>query len=472
MKEAAASQTKAPTLRAQVASGRRRQALAPGSGNPIQALQQLADATAHTTQLRNLQSTADSRNPKPEIQHGAPIQMLPDWLNATLGVGGGLLAGAALVGSAPLLAGVGGAAALAYGAGDAYSNHRERARIAAKREKRALHKAFARLHSREDALLKRLRDMPPNQRRLRVETEEDLESITRARRELVRRTIDGGHELWLPDSVKGADRVTAQNLWTSISTNSGNIKIDQSNPEFQNDTLTDMSKLLQSRHGRGLLNALDAGQPGGNIRNIDIRSTTGGTDNAPKGNPGDGHTGEGSTVSVNDAEPRGNSMGLRGEPLYDPSYIKLGHELGHARHYLSGTAGTSGAAPAVRGDATEEILWTSEEEYNNITLEENPMRADLGLGGRRYHKDFTETVRMKKILPEIDMLSRRYRNLEMDPAFTRPGPPELDRAERWLNPGAKWANYETHHLDPAIQEADRDITALAKAYRQYQRTRI
>jgi hypothetical protein len=60
----------------------------------------------------------------------------------------------------------------------------------------------------------------------------------------------------------------------------------------------------------------------------------------------------------------------------------------------------------------------------------------------------------------------------MDPAFTRPGPPELDRAERWLNPGAKWANYETHHLDPAIQEADRDITALAKAYRQYQRTRI
>lgn len=443
----------------------------PAAERQAQALQRMADTSPHTAQLRSLQQQACQARLKPVIPNSPPLQLLPDWLNGALGIGGAALAGAAIVGSAPVWAGIGGAAALAYGASDAYANRNERAKAKA-REKRALDSTFERLHKREAALLQRLREMPPNQRKGRAETERDLDEITQTRRTLIARTIAGGHELWLPDSVRGTDRDTAQNLWSSISTNGGNVKIDQNDPEFRTNTLTDISKLLQSPHGRGMLGALNTGQIGGNVRNIDIAPTRGETDNAPKGRPSDGATGEGSTVSINYDEPSVNSMGVRDEPLYDPSYIKLGHELGHARHYLAGTAGTGGASASLAGDSTEEILWTSEEEYNNITREENPLRTELGLGKRRYHKDYKNVIRLKKILPIVDELSTRYRNLNLEAPFIRSFPPELEKAERWLNPTGEWAKYETKDLDSYILESRADMAGLVKRYRQYQKTNI
>ncbi len=387
------------------------------------------------------------------------VQMMPDWMNLLLGIGGVAALGATALGAAPVLAGLGGALALGTGIKGAYDNSQERALDT----KPGLDAAFNRLHTREQALLRQLREMGPDQIAARKPIEEQLDQLNVHRRKLVGKTIAGGHELWLPDSVEGVDRDEARDLWSSISGNRGNLQVDQDDPEFRGKALADIAKLLQSKHARRMLGDLNAAPAGGN-RTIDIKPTAGGTDNAPKGTLDDGHPGEGSISSINYAEPASNSTGLQDEPIYDPTYIKLGHELGHASHYLKGTNSSSGKVENPEtGEGQDKDLWTSQEEYNNITREENPMRADLGLAPRKYHKGYGDALRIRKLLPVRDELSRRYGSLPIDRDTHRKHGPLLEAAEAWIELDTTWSTIPLDGLDAAITRARHDMDRLAEA---------
>lgn len=304
--------------------------------------------------------------------------------------------------------------------------------------------------------------MQPNQRKDLVEVEAELDRIGIHRRKLVARIVAGGHELWLPDDVKGADRKTARTLWNSISTNKGNIQVDQNDPKFRNNALSDISKLLQSDHGRTMIGGLNTAPAGGN-RTIDIMPTSGGTDNAPKPARGDGHTGTGSVTSMNYGEPASNSMGRKGEKIYDPTYIKLGHELGHASHYLSGTESGSGTVVDPGGTKQDSELWTSQEEYNNITREENPMRTDLGLAPRVYHKGHGDVLRIRKLQPVREELMGRYQKLPINRNTWDKHGDLMDAAEAWINLDIAWSSIPFDELDAAIAKARQDMGKFAKA---------
>lgn len=392
---------------------------------------------------------------------GAQVaQMLPDWGNYLLGIGGAAAIGGALLGAAPAVIGVGGALML----GAAFKGNKDNGEIAAakkKREgKRKLDFAFNSLHSLETRLLDRLRKMPPSQRNGRAKIEAELDALNGRRRLLIKSTIEGGHELWLPPSVVGEDRKSAKALWSSVSSNSGNIQVDQGDQAFRVNALSDVSKLLQSDHGRQMLGKLNAQQQGGGQRTIDIRPTLGGTDNAPKLAPNDGQVGGGSTVSMNYSEPSSNSMGLKDEPIYDPTYVKLGHELGHASHYLAGTAGSSGYTAKKGEDFVTEDLWTSQEEYNNITKEENPLRSDLGLAPRIYHKGYDDVLRTRVIFPAVEKLAARHKKLKFGKGDYEKHRAEIEDAEEWMHPTKRWAAFKTANLKTAVTQANQSMATL------------
>jgi len=80
-----------------------------------------------------------------------------------------------------------------------------------------------------------------------------------------------------------------------------------------------------------------------------------------------------------------------------PTYIALGHEMGHALHNRRG-ASLSGAGPgdhimAAHGVTQDETpLWSgSPEEFQNINQVENKLLHEGGLKKRKYHKDYEET---------------------------------------------------------------------------------
>src|SRR5262249_48854568 len=102
------------------------------------------------------------------------------------------------------------------------------------------------------------------------------------------------------------------------------------------------------------------------------------------------NTGTGSFVQIAPTVPTAlddYSSDTQGRALFSPHFVTLGHDLGHARHSLRGTA----EAPAwfhghaLEGQDLERQLWTDPEEYANIRGEENLIRAEQGLPERRYH---------------------------------------------------------------------------------------
>lgn len=349
-------------------------------------LDKLSSNSPQVYQLKAIKNLVDkkySSSPNPTIQ------LMPNWSNLLLSVGGVALSGAAAIGTAPIWAGVGGLAAAGYGAKGVYDNIQKNKA----KEKEKLYLAFNILHKKETGLLSRLKAGPKNEKE-RVELEKKLDNISIERRKLIDRTIKGGHELWLPKSVGKKGRKSARKLWSSIINNKGNIKVDKKDKDFQLNTLSDISKLLQSGHARKMLTKLNDTRHRG--RTVDIKENPD-IDSAPKPTPKDGIKGEGSIVSMNYKGPSTNSMGEKEEAIYDPTYIMLGHELGHSAHYLDNSASWNGVPDKAIKKPVDDELWTSEEEYNNITKEENPMREQLGLSKRKYHKGYKDVNRIRKI---------------------------------------------------------------------------
>jgi hypothetical protein len=80
------------------------------------------------------------------------------------------------------------------------------------------------------------------------------------------------------------------------------------------------------------------------------------------------------------------ASGESGQIIVNNAEITLIHELGHCLHNLEEKKfGARKKSKYDTLDAREKLLWSNEEEYENITKVENKYRKELGLPLRKYH---------------------------------------------------------------------------------------
>jgi hypothetical protein len=333
-----------------------------------------------------------------------------------------------------------------------------------------IHDRSARLHNIERMANAHLRQQKGNV------TEHDrtalfglLSDIENHQTALTRRTLETNSNLWLPDDVQGEDRQRANELWGSISTNQGNLRIQTDNQEFHHRTLAGVGKLLQGAHGRGLLGELNAPQPENDPNRRVVISDTHQQNLTHAGRPGDYSAGSwslarqtggedrrqgegtGSYVQIQPEAPgnlRQHQMGVDREPIHEPGFITLGHELGHSRRALRGEAQ---ASSWTHDDVSfDELQWTAPEERGNITTEENPLRAEHGLAERKYHHTIESAENARKPHAIQQRLNRLYGSIPQE--HMRAAGQELglsDLARRH------------HHLDSSdhqsVDDLDRDL---------------
>ncbi len=225
---------------------------------------------------------------------------------------------------------------------------------------------------------------------------------------LTRESVKAGHDLWLPKSVKGHERKRARGLFRSIASGKSNIQITSDKEQFHYETLSGFGKLLQGKHGRDLIEELHAPQKD-KERQIEISDDFG---NRFKQDPesfalgqaaalhdtdlhslkkGKADVGTGSFVRIYPEPPpqtiEEHQTGIHGEAIHAPNFITLGHELGHARQNLLGTARSQGWFQGDRiTDKSEQVRWSNPEEHRNITEDENVLRQEHRLPVRKYHK--------------------------------------------------------------------------------------
>ena len=255
----------------------------------------------------------------------------------------------------------------------------------------------------------------------------DLEDI---HGELVRLQLENDLSLSLPRVVNQADRGLAEQIWNAVRNNNGRIKIEGSEA-FRLDILGDIAKLLQSDQGRQLLNQLNRGDHdvrlSDNWNNLDNHRAGSWAypmsdgphqatylDGQPRPSPGTG-----SYVQIDRAN-REMMTGEHGDAsIAMPSYLTLGHELGHALANQSGLAAESSSVNMAwelisQHPADPHSLWTSAEEFRNITQVENVLRDHHGLPRRKFHRP-PQTVRWTRryyhLLERFGQAQNAYQNV-------------------------------------------------------------
>ncbi|HZR39102.1 MAG TPA: M91 family zinc metallopeptidase [Ktedonobacteraceae bacterium] len=221
--------------------------------------------------------------------------------------------------------------------------------------------------------------------------------------------------LWISPAIDQETAKVIKHLWLSIIAGTGNIKIVSTDPSFICPIWANMAKMLQTQHGRYMLSTLNVPQSDP-ARAIQIASDWKAAFAAygiEKWQPGSwalpyaasykegdkshyNGIGTGSYVQI----PRKEMIwqcGEQNEPLYQPGFITLGHELGHALHNLQGKS--RGHDPVQKGqegvgESDAELdkwksFWGNDwEEYQNITNNENALREQSHLPRRRYHAGY------------------------------------------------------------------------------------
>lgn len=255
--------------------------------------------------------------------------------------------------------------------------------------------------------------------------------------QLTKRNINAGHDIWLRNrhSLSGSKYRSVQNLWHSIRTGKGNIKIEEHNAGFRDSTLSSFARILQGEHGRGMVGKLNHKQgPGKGILISDnhapyFNQIAGnhkpgswaedygglhGQQNLHHGTPGNPGVGTGSYVQIDSSQPAtadDYQLDKNENPLFEPAFIRLAHELGHAVHNIRGLGLSSSWGqndPAFGGSELEQDLWTSPEEHQNITKQENPIRKENNLPERKYHKT-VGTARASRIrIPLVNRFNQLY----------------------------------------------------------------
>lgn len=247
----------------------------------------------------------------------------------------------------------------------------------------------------------------------------------------------------------GNDEIVAvHKIWKSIVSESGNILV-VGKTEFQKRTYANLARLLQGSYGRAMIEYLDGGavkqanrttisenfddtfkrhgekeQPAGsyayprvNLKDDNDRSRDVIVEKTDKGYPvantrddinrlllegkkgvnykGVSYTfgrGSGSLVKIVEEDKPLTDKDLN--QILTPSYITLGHELGHAMRNRGGASFANAGVSTSNKLMTEEegsddddarALWTDEEEVLNITTSEKRLREEHRLTTRHYH---------------------------------------------------------------------------------------
>jgi hypothetical protein len=264
--------------------------------------------------------------------------------------------------------------------------------------------------------------------------------------ELIHQTVQGGHELWLPESVGKEEGGETQELWKSLVHGKGNVQIRSEEKGFRREVHGSFAKLLEGKKGRKLLGDLNAPQKDEGRRIIldrdfsdkedlfaktDAQKQPEGSYSEPiarlehqKGQPEDQkkqhellphnqpNVGTGSYVRLED-EPIPSDqdelqVGEGNEPIHAPRYITLGHELGHARRALRG----KNRPDFWEKEDPENALWRNQEEKTNISQTENALRDEHDLPRRKFHTTVgaaRATMTRKELNAELDKITESYK---------------------------------------------------------------
>lgn len=241
--------------------------------------------------------------------------------------------------------------------------------------------------------------------------------------------------LWIPPGTDKEAAIEMQDLWHSITARAGNIQIISEDQNFISCIKFSIAKLLQKPYGRHILFELNQPQKGPD-RIISIGESW---KHVFKGQPGEIEWKEGSGVFafLTVQNPKDRSfcrqengvgvgtgsyvqitiapepflVGLEGQPLYVPCFLTLGHELGHAYNILLGQRCDALVLPSgYPSDFARQRYWTNPEEFQNILLHENVLRAEHGLPQRMYHIPYhglqipQETQKFHDLMDQADTL--------------------------------------------------------------------
>jgi hypothetical protein len=319
----------------------------------------------------------------------------------------------------------------------------------------ALHKQFEMLHNIENSVNTYLRvnttSIPENERlelfRVLRQTENDHIKLTG-------RLAQHGHDIWLGNTnLSHKKQQQTQRLWHSLRQSQGNVKIDTTNKDFKNQVLSGYVHLLGGDHGRGMLRELNKFHPGVGHhpdpgKHIHISDNflprfqgigKQGEHAAGSWAYGIGQvhhnnthhqngTGTGSYVQVQHSTPQKTGdyeTDVKGKPLHSPKFITLGHELGHARHNLRGTAGylrdwnDLDPRNPLHGPGAQvaRAQWTGSEEFQNITHQENQIRREQGLPVRKFHATKNAQVAHKNRIELTNLFETQVARVPQEPRY-------------------------------------------------------
>lgn len=256
-----------------------------------------------------------------------------------------------------------------------------------------------------------------------------LNDVQTERRDVVRLTVHHGGEIWVPgiNSMGHAEQQRVQALWTNLTTNAGKLRVAPASSAQQKAEIhAHYLQLMSGSYGRSLLTKATTGKTTHPGHVITINPLIGGEPAAkpydnrashkrlPIGNARRGQTldpttqveltkqqlkttlpgpGSGSRIPFRDAPAMGDyyALGHDWDPVTDtgskelmPSFLVLGHELGHAIRQQHGESTVRLTSPyhATQAGAT----WHNYEEHHVITKTENKIRQEHNLGKRKLHR--------------------------------------------------------------------------------------
>lgn len=264
-----------------------------------------------------------------------------------------------------------------------------------------------------------------------------INDVQAERRKVVQKTVERHGDIWVPgiEKMKPAAQSEIQNLWTTLTTDTGKLRIKgNSTPEARAKVHADYLQLLSGKSGRQLLASVTTGNKGNQSPVITIDPNQSGEPKSVESDETAGHlrlplganlsslgtqrltltqkqikgleasSGSGSTIAFKDAPAMGGDSAIyaRGKDWkwnkdkktggsyytgsYElmPSFLTLGHELGHAYRAQSGI-GTKAIVTPESGE-TPSGGWDSDEEYRVIRDIENKIRKEHNLGARKFHR--------------------------------------------------------------------------------------
>ncbi|MFO0746318.1 MAG: M91 family zinc metallopeptidase [Myxococcota bacterium] len=256
--------------------------------------------------------------------------------------------------------------------------------------------------------------------------------------ELTRERTAAGEEGHLPIDTTGmgeGEQAEAAALWSSLARRQGDLQVAGS-PAFQKGTFGSLAKLMQGPLGRQLVGHLDRRaapgpdgapapdrsvtiteserEPGASARDttqsdmhevgpgagpdLDPRALTaavlGGERHAAIGGR-QFEFGQGSAVDVDMPSAMRDTRSLDSDKneIVTPSFIALGHELGHAAKAKAGAKGTNVGFDKLPAGVVGGRWVNNPEEYLNVQGVENPLRAEHGMKQRG---DYVDSVKRSR----------------------------------------------------------------------------